>query len=66
MLRDRPSGSAGTSASTTPTGKKVTFSSLDETSERSIDDDEQSVSSDESFCEILTMRQNCLHLAKRT
>ena len=47
MLRDRSSGSAGTSASTTPTGKKVTFSSLDETLERSINDDEQSVSSDE-------------------
>ena len=33
--------------------KKVTFSSPDETSERLIDEDEQSVSSDESFCEIL-------------
>ena len=62
MLRDRSTGSASTSASTTPTGKKVTFSSLDETSarERSIDDDEQSVSSDESFCEILTSETESL------
>ena len=60
MLRDRSSGSAGTSASTTPTGKKVTFSSPDETSERLIDDDKQSMSSDESFCEILTSETELL------
>ncbi len=55
MLRDRSSDSAGTSASTTSIKlkRKVMFSS-DEESRRLINDDEQSVSSDESFCEILT------------